>query len=1547
MRLRLLCSVALCVTLVFALCRPAQGHNGVLAVAPELTNITIDGDFSDWPEGLAHYPITNAAYGEPPTGAADFDASFQIGYSEDRQEVYVAVTVRDDHTVIDTTDGWNTQDGCEIYAYLNHREVPSSSQREAYTSLQFSIYGDTRITLGNTRLRAPYSVEVQREGNTARYEWKVDVGALSYGNRPLFAYAVLALDVIVIDKDRDESYSWMAWGPGVNKWAFAERLGDIFLVGDDEALSAVSGQVVWQDVEQGNAQGKVVISSPEVASTLVVTPDSSGHFASQLPPLPYVFQGGYRRSLSEPESVRVESTDSLSIAPLYFSDPPYGIERALPSLPVANAGSGLQVGSWYLYNMHDGLAANRVNSIRRDSAGVMWFGTAGGVSVFDGIAFTTLAVGSGIAGNEVSCIYQTSAGEHWIGTSSGISRYHGDQITTYTTVDGLAGDWVSTIFEDRQGRLWIGTQGGISQFNGLSFDKIDTGFGFNVRAIAQDKDDVVWIATSRGLTAYDGEVFTNYTVEEGLPSDDITALFVASDGTLWVGTKDRGAFYLRGDRVTLVSPADAYGVIDDTMPDPSEITCIAEDAQAVIWVGSTAGLHTIRDEVMQPIMVADDSEDRAIRSLYHDGISQMWVGTDEGIRRFDGFVFTTLSNGQLSAERATTIAQDKAGTVWVGTTDGLRAIRGDQVERVEWGEDGPSLLVERLFIADNDDVWIGTNSGLIRHRSGVQKRFDKQALLGQDPLLSQRTPQTQSTLVDSSFVRSFVQGRRGVVWVATSQGLLQYDNGTFRTFSTRDGLPSNELQAAVEDDQGVLWIATASGLSAYDGTQFTNYSTDQGLPSNWINDLLVSADGSLWIATPRGISQYDGRVFRTFAQRNGLKSNAVQAISETKDGTLWIVTDQGISLMRDGAFVDWRMSNGSSYGRVNALIQARNGVVWLATDEGVVRYDGATTQELIKRDGLNSNYIASILEAQNGDFWFLTDLGITRLRQERSDPTVLISSVVADKVYLPGSVIQVPTTQQRIAIGFKAMSYQTRRNLIQFAYRLTGHDEQWRFTRDHEVYYDDLPSGAYSFEVKAIDRAFNYSDQSASVDFEVIYVPGASSIGISSLQIEDLYASFYKSYATRPVATVQLFNKNEIPIEATLQYYLPELMKRPTQKNLTLPANAQITVPINAILDNTLLQITNHEPWDAEIKLSYSVGTQTFSIEENRTITVHGKGMLNWDTIARAAAFITPEDPAVADFARSMLTRLDDFALRSESWGTIPQAMLMFEGLNALGVRYAADANTPFQVARENAAAIDHIQYPVELMRSQLGDCDDNTVLLCSLLENVRISTALVDVPGHILMMFDSGIHPDRILGTQLNSALFVEHAGRLWVPIEVTVLGEGRLFVDAWELGAKILQRVDTRVPGNIVIVSDAWQDYPYGDVQDTGLLEQSNGDLLRDKTMANFRQLEGMRDDFFYRTYIRPLLADPTDHARRLIMSMAYIEAGQFSEALTHLPLISGQWHELATYLIGYSYAGLGDIGRAAHYIEEASRLNPDHLGYMASLCWIYSEQIAYSNR
>ena len=147
------------------------------------------------------------------------------------------------------------------------------------------------------------------------------------------------------------------------------------------------------------------------------------------------------------------------------------------------------------------------------------------------------------------------------------------------------------------------------------------------------------------------------------------------------------------------------------------------------------------------------------------------------------------------------------------------AVRDGAVEHIDLGEAGGPVAVERLFVADDTAVWIGTNDGLVRYHRGAAQRFDRQVLLGQSDSLAQRTPQTRSTLVDSSFVRAFVQDRRGAIWMATSDGLLQYSDGKFRALSTADGLPSNELQTVVEGERGVLWIGTADGLSAYDGQE--------------------------------------------------------------------------------------------------------------------------------------------------------------------------------------------------------------------------------------------------------------------------------------------------------------------------------------------------------------------------------------------------------------------------------------------------------------------------------------------------------------------------------------------------------------------------------------------------------------------------------------------------------------------------------------------------------------------------------------------------------
>ena len=170
--------------------------------------------------------------------------------------------------------------------------------------------------------------------------------------------------------------------------------------------------------------------------------------------------------------------------------------------------------------------------------------------------------------------------------------------------------------------------------------------------------------------------------------------------------------------------------------------------------------------------------------------------------------------------------------------------------------------------------------------------------------------------------------------------------------------------------------------------------------------------------------------------------------------------------------------------------------------------------------------------------------------------------------------------------------------------------------------------------------------------------------------------------------------------------------------------------------------------------------------------------------------------------------------------------MLFFEALNAYGIKYAQDASTPYSQVRGDRSAVDNIQYPVELLQSRMGDCDDCTVLYCALLENLNIPTALVDAPDHILMMFDSGVSEERYFGFSLDEDRYIEREGRFWIPVEITQLGEGS-FMEAWELGAKTCQRLREADALSVTDVRQVWPEYPYA-LQRSGMSCEVFRDLI-----------------------------------------------------------------------------------------------------------------------
>jgi tetratricopeptide (TPR) repeat protein len=258
---------------------------------------------------------------------------------------------------------------------------------------------------------------------------------------------------------------------------------------------------------------------------------------------------------------------------------------------------------------------------------------------------------------------------------------------------------------------------------------------------------------------------------------------------------------------------------------------------------------------------------------------------------------------------------------------------------------------------------------------------------------------------------------------------------------------------------------------------------------------------------------------------------------------------------------------------------------------------------------------------------------------------------------------------------------------------------------------------------------------------------------------------------------------------------------------------------------------------------------------------------------------------------------------------------------------------------------LDNIQYPSELLQSKLGDCDDCTVLYCSLLENLNIPTAFVDAPAHILMMFDSGVTTQRAFGLRLDEDRYILRGDRFWIPVEVTKLGEGS-FMEAWELGMKICRRLEAEGGLRITDVREVWAQYPYVLPTVDGEVQLPDAEGLERFFLSNVAEFHRLREDYVKRRYILRLIENPDDHVRRIELAQTKIESEDYNDAITAvLPLLHSDYQDYANYLIGCADAGQDDFETAAQYFERALEQDPGNPNYERGLevlkAWIQRQK------
>ncbi len=348
----------------------------------------------------------------------------------------------------------------------------------------------------------------------------------------------------------------------------------------------------------------------------------------------------------------------------------------------------------------------------------------------------------------------------------------------------------------------------------------------------------------------------------------------------------------------------------------------------------------------------------------------LWLGTEEGLSRFDGIRFVTFNKRNtpgFQSNEVDALLVDRRGDLWIGSHGGGLTLLSHGVFKSFEKRDGLSNdFVRALYEDERGDLWIATDGGgLNRFRSGKFEAYTR-----------------KDGLPDNAIFSLCGDKKRGM-WVGTHAGLSHWSEGRFTNLTKKDGLPGDDIRSVYVDREGTLWVgAGGAGLAHITSTGIRSYTTRDGLSGNNVWSLFEDNSGALWVGTlGGGISRFYNGNFSRFTAKEGFSGDDVWAITQDREGSLWIGSSGGgLNRLRDASFVTYGTPEGLSSDVMLAVYQDREGALWLGTsDGGVNRIQNGKITQFTARDGLPDNQVFSIAEDRHGDHWFATRKGLSRL----------------------------------------------------------------------------------------------------------------------------------------------------------------------------------------------------------------------------------------------------------------------------------------------------------------------------------------------------------------------------------------------------------------------------------------------------------------------------------------------------------------------------------------------------------------------------------------
>lgn len=386
-----------------------------------------------------------------------------------------------------------------------------------------------------------------------------------------------------------------------------------------------------------------------------------------------------------------------------------------------------------------------------------------------------------------------------------------------------------------------------------------------------------------------------------------------------------------------------------------------------------------------------------IREIHTNPSGVIWIATEDGgLVQFEHGSFKALHAPVLeeAKSRISGIATDDANRLWVLLENGaLFQIEASAPKQL--APPSPDLYPHRLFRTPKAEVWSASRRSLQSRSPEMQAplldgNFGQYQFLapareggwwiamgGKVRLWQQDrwTAELGSPEWERHTVTAAMEDSHGRLWVGTqNQGLLRYDrDGSVESFSTANGLASDQIQALCEDHEGNIWVGTrGGGVNRLHRGLFQPYTTAQGLPSNSLTCLINGSQGDVWIGTDaHGLARWKDGIFNTFEDSTKPPPRDIRSLAIDSKGSIWIGTESGKLFKKFADRFNPSSLAQNSGNQIRAILADESGRILLGSDDAtaLLVISGSQTSSIPLPDLPSPADVTCILEHPKGTLW--------------------------------------------------------------------------------------------------------------------------------------------------------------------------------------------------------------------------------------------------------------------------------------------------------------------------------------------------------------------------------------------------------------------------------------------------------------------------------------------------------------------------------------------------------------------------------------------------